>query len=91
VQTFVSMNISVCIGSGCFYVYYVCIHTNKSILVYINPLSRIHNASLISTYFGLDSRECKCLEYLFIYCINVAKPQCIADKRMKISLKVTAH
>jgi hypothetical protein len=24
-------------------------------------LSRIHNTSLISAYFGLDSRECKCL------------------------------
>jgi hypothetical protein len=27
----------------------------------------LHNTSLISAYFGLDSRECKCLEYLFIY------------------------
>jgi hypothetical protein len=33
--------------------------------MYIYPLSRIHNASLISAYFGLDSRDCKCLEYLF--------------------------
>jgi hypothetical protein len=23
--------------------------------------------ALISAYFGLDSRECECLEYLFIY------------------------
>jgi hypothetical protein len=27
--------------------------------VFIYPLSRIHNTSLISAYFGLDSRECK--------------------------------
>jgi hypothetical protein len=33
--------------------------------MYINPLARIHNTSLISAYFGLDSRECKCLEYIF--------------------------
>jgi hypothetical protein len=26
VQTFVCMNMSVCIGSGCFYVIYVCIY-----------------------------------------------------------------
>jgi hypothetical protein len=34
--------------------------------VYINPLSRIHNTILISAFFGLDSRDCNCLEYLFI-------------------------
>jgi hypothetical protein len=34
--------------------------------MYIYPLSRIHNTSLISAYFGLDKRECKCLNYLFI-------------------------
>jgi hypothetical protein len=28
-------------------------------------LTRIHNTSLISAYFGLDS-QCKCLEYLFM-------------------------
>jgi hypothetical protein len=33
--------------------------------VYIYPLSRIHNTSLISAYIGLDSRECKCLEFFF--------------------------
>jgi hypothetical protein len=60
VQTFVCMNMSVCIESECFH---VCI---------FNPLSRIHNTSLISAYFGLDSRECKCLEYLFIYYIGVS-------------------
>jgi hypothetical protein len=33
----------------------------------IYPLSRIHNTSLISTYFyfSLDSRECKC--YILVY------------------------
>jgi hypothetical protein len=30
-------------------------------------LSRIHNTSLTSAYFGLDKREC--LEYLFIIII----------------------
>jgi hypothetical protein len=35
--------------------------------VYVNPLSRIYNTSLISAYFGLDSRECKCLEYYYIF------------------------
>jgi hypothetical protein len=32
---------------------------------YIHPLSKIHNTSLVSAYFGLDKRECECLEYLF--------------------------
>jgi hypothetical protein len=36
----------------------------KNVFKYINSLSRIHNTSLISAYFGLDSRECKYLEYL---------------------------
>jgi hypothetical protein len=35
--------------------------------MYIYPLSRIHNTNLVSAYFGLDKRECECLEYLFIY------------------------
>jgi hypothetical protein len=35
--------------------------------MYIYPLSRIHNTSLTSAYFGLDKRECECLGYLFIY------------------------
>jgi hypothetical protein len=34
--------------------------------MYIYPLSRIHNTSLISAYFGLDKRECEGLEYFFI-------------------------
>jgi hypothetical protein len=38
----------------------------KNISMHINPLSRIHNTSLVSAYFGLDKREClKYLEYLF--------------------------
>jgi hypothetical protein len=36
----------------------------KYISIYIYPLSRLHNTSLVSAYFGLDKREC--LEYLFI-------------------------
>jgi hypothetical protein len=38
--------------------------------MYINMylyVSRIPNTSLISAYFGLDSRECKCLEYYYYY------------------------
>jgi hypothetical protein len=38
-------------------------YVHKYLCIY--PLSRIYNTSLISAYFGLDSRECKCLEYLF--------------------------
>jgi hypothetical protein len=30
------------------------------------PLSRIYNTRLVSAYFGLDKRECECLEYLFL-------------------------
>jgi hypothetical protein len=37
-----------------------------SILLYINPLSKIHNTGLIIAYFGLDNRVCKCLEYLYL-------------------------
>jgi hypothetical protein len=46
----------------------ICMYLQKKLhkLVCINPLSRIHNTSLISAYFRQDSRECKCLEYLFI-------------------------
>jgi hypothetical protein len=44
----------------CIYLY---VFTKKKC---INPLSRIHNTSLISAYFGLDRRECECLEYLFV-------------------------
>jgi hypothetical protein len=51
VQKFVCMSMSVCIGSGCFYVYKY---------VFIRLCYKIHNTSLISAYFGLDSRECKC-------------------------------
>jgi hypothetical protein len=34
VQTFVCMNMSVCIGSGCFYVLYVWIYEKKYITIY---------------------------------------------------------
>jgi hypothetical protein len=34
--------------------------------MYIYPLSRFHNISLVSAYFGLDKRECGCLEYYII-------------------------
>jgi hypothetical protein len=64
-QTFVRMNMSVCIGSGCFYVSYVCIYKKKYISMYIYPLSRIHNTGLVSPYFGLDNRDFECLEYLY--------------------------
>jgi hypothetical protein len=36
----------------------------KYISMHIYPLSRIHNTSLVSAYFGLDQREYECLEYL---------------------------
>jgi hypothetical protein len=45
------------------YIMYVFTKT-MYVSMYLLPLSRIHNTSLISAYFGLDSRECKCLEYL---------------------------
>jgi hypothetical protein len=35
--------------------------------MYIYPLSRIHNTSLVSAYFGQDKRECECLEYLYLF------------------------
>jgi hypothetical protein len=44
--------------------YNMYVFKKKCISVCINPLSRIHNISLKSAYFGLDSRECKYLEYI---------------------------
>jgi hypothetical protein len=35
----------------------------KKYIGIIYPLSRIHNTSLTSAYFGRDNRECVCLEY----------------------------
>jgi hypothetical protein len=35
--------------------------------MYIYPLSRMHNTSPVSAYFGLDKRQCECLHYLFIW------------------------
>jgi hypothetical protein len=63
VQTFMCMNMSVCIGSGCFNVY-VCIY-KKNVYKYllIRYLESITQAFQVLT-FGLVSRECKCLEYL---------------------------
>jgi hypothetical protein len=58
---------SVCIRSRCFYIINIYVFTKLCIIVCIYPLSRIHNIGLISASFELDSRECKCLEYLFIF------------------------
>jgi hypothetical protein len=52
------------------YMYNMYVFTKRNVFEFINPLSRIHTTSLISAYFGLDDRECKCLEYLFIYLID---------------------
>jgi hypothetical protein len=38
--------------------------------MFIYPLSRIYNTSLVSAYFGLDKRECEWLEHLFIHFNN---------------------
>jgi hypothetical protein len=48
------------------YSMYVFRKKKKYISMYIYPLFRIHNTSLVNAYFGLDKRECYCLEYLFI-------------------------
>jgi hypothetical protein len=37
----------------------------QALTMYIYPLSRIHNTSLVSAYFGLDRRECESLEYYY--------------------------
>jgi hypothetical protein len=60
VQIFVCINMSVCIGSGRF-LCIVCMYLQKKyISMYIYPLSRTHNTSLVSlAYFGLD--KCKCV------------------------------
>jgi hypothetical protein len=39
--------------------------------MYIYPLARIHNTSLVIDYFGLDKHECECLKYLFIYFLHL--------------------
>jgi hypothetical protein len=59
VQIFVCMNTPVC-WSGRVYLQYLCICKEKYIRC-IYPLSRIHNTSLTSAFFELDSRECECL------------------------------
>jgi hypothetical protein len=67
VQTFMCINMSVCIRSGRFLII-VCMYLQK--IKYISmhnyPLFRIHNTSLVNVYFGQDKRECECLEYIFI-------------------------
>jgi hypothetical protein len=66
VQTFVCMNIICLCWVWAFSMYSMYVFTKKRyISMYIYPLSRIHNTSLVSTNFGLDKRECVCLEYLF--------------------------
>jgi hypothetical protein len=34
-------------------------------MLYIYPLPRNHNTSLVTAYFELDKRKCECLEYIF--------------------------
>jgi hypothetical protein len=53
---------------------------------YINPLSRIHNTCLISAYFGLDSRECKCLVLRSVFKYISA----FADSSLQSDLRVQA-
>jgi hypothetical protein len=66
VQTFVRMNMSICIGSGRF-LSIVFIYLQKMyISMYIYPLSKIYNTSLVSAYFGLYKRECESLEYFSV-------------------------
>jgi hypothetical protein len=62
VQKFVYMNMfGLVLGVSMDNMYAFTKKVNKY-LISINPLSRINNTSLISAYFELDSRECKCLE-----------------------------
>jgi hypothetical protein len=46
------------------------------VFTYIYPISRVHNTSLVSAYFGVDKRECYCLEnlinlYIILQRINI--------------------
>jgi hypothetical protein len=60
VQTFVCMNMSVVLGLGVS-IYNMCVFTKKvHKYVLIRYLESITQA--VSAYFGLDSRECKCLK-----------------------------
>jgi hypothetical protein len=60
----------VCLYSVCvFSMYSMYVFANKGISMYIYPLSRIHNTSLVSAYFGLDTRECECIEY-YLYLLK---------------------
>jgi hypothetical protein len=71
-QTFVCMNMSVCIGSGCFFMYKYVFTKKMDLSIYLSLISslisyRIHNTSLKSAYFKLDSRKWKCLEYWSLF------------------------
>jgi hypothetical protein len=57
----------------------------KCIQVFIYPLSRIHNTSLISAYFGLDNRECKCLN---TYCCNVLRTETLRSPQNYSSISL---
>jgi hypothetical protein len=58
VQIFVCMYMSI-LGLGVsMYLYNMNVFVKIMFNVCNNPLSRIHNTSLISSYFGQDSREC---------------------------------
>jgi hypothetical protein len=51
------------LGLGVFYVKYVCNYKMKYLSQYIYPLSKTHNTSPTSGYFGLDNCDCEYLEY----------------------------
>jgi hypothetical protein len=48
--------------------------------MHIYPLSRIHNTSLVSAYFGLQKRECGCLEQWWANFFN-GGPQSLRNSR----------
>jgi hypothetical protein len=56
------------------------LYITKKIYKYVYyPLSGIHNTSLTRAYFGLDKRECECLEYLFICRHSTKYEKCRVD------------
>jgi hypothetical protein len=66
--------------------------------VYINPLSGIHYTSLISAYFGLDSREC--VYNIYIYTchsrfipdgVAQSSPKFVYRKHHFTKVQLTAH
>jgi hypothetical protein len=44
--------------------------------LYIYQLYRIHNTSLESAYFGLDKRECECLEFIYLEYLYQVRQDC---------------